>query len=57
LFSVLLGNEPGHRPIADTVVMLLLKAADCIQDLRVGRRIRLLKMVVIALPGYICNTA
>ena len=56
MYTVFLGNEPGHWPIPYTAVVLLLETADCIQDLRIESRIRMPEMIVIALSGYICNT-
>ena len=57
VFAVFLGDKAGHGPVTDTAVMITLKAADHIRDFCIRDRAGILKMIVVALPGYVSNTA
>ena len=57
IFAAFLRDKPGHRPVTDTAFMVGLEAADHTCDLCIGNRKGMLKVVVVALPGYVSNTA
>ena len=57
VFAAFLRDEACHRPVSDTAIMIALKAEDYTRDLCIRNGTGMLKVIVIALPGYICNTA